>query len=44
MGKATTLSNLDTKEFSVQGIGSFTSISGDTQISKAIITVTENND
>jgi len=43
-GNATTLSNLDTDEFSVQGIGSMTSISGDVTPASVTITVTENND
>ena len=40
-GDTTTLSNLDSEEFSVQGIGQFASISGDTAVSgySAIITV-----
>ena len=44
MGTNTSLSNLDTKEFSVQGIGSYSSISGDTTVSDITITVIENND
>ena len=43
-GNATTLSNLDTDEFSVQCIGSMTSISGDVTPASVTITVTENND
>ena len=43
-GDATTLSNLDTKEFSVQGIGRQKSIDGDTTTPQVVITITENND
>ena len=43
-GDATTLTNLDTKEFSVQGIGRQASISGDTSVATVTITITENND
>ena len=43
-GTETTLNNLDTKEFSVQGIGTLASISGDVTPASVTITVTENND
>ena len=43
-GTETTLDNLDTKEFSVQGIGTLASISGDVTPASITITVTENND
>ena len=43
-GTATTLSNLDTSEFSVQGIGQLNAISGDTAPTQITITVVENND
>jgi len=43
-GTETTLRNLDTKEFSVQGIGRLASISGDVTPASVTITVTENND
>jgi hypothetical protein len=43
-GTATTLSNLDTKEFSVQGIGNLVSLSGDVAPANITIKVTENND
>ena len=43
-GDATTLSNLDTKEFNVQGIGSGVTITNDTGPSEVIITIKENND
>ena len=43
-GTATTLSNIDTDEFSVQGIGNMTSISGDVTPTNVTITVIENND
>ena len=43
-GTATTLSNLDTKEFSVQGIGNLVSLSGDVSPANITIKVTENND
>lgn len=43
-GTETTLDNLDTKEFSVQGIGTLASISGDVTPASVTITVTENND
>ena len=42
-GDATTLPNLDTQEFSVQGIGDQLSMSGDTQ-ANVIITIEENAD
>ena len=43
-GTATTLSNIDTSEFSVQGIGQAGSVSGDTVPSQVTITIVENND
>ena len=43
-GTATTLSNLDTSEFTVQGIGQLNTISGDTTPTQITITVVENND
>lgn len=43
-GDATTLANLDTEEFSVQGIGNLSSISGDVTPTQVTITVKENND
>ena len=43
-GTATTLSNLDTSEFTVQGIGQLNAISGDTAPTQITITVVENND
>lgn len=42
-GNGTTLSNLDTKEFSVQGLGSAT-ISNDTGRTEYTLTIQENND
>ena len=38
-GEATTLENLDSKEFNVQGIGQLTTISGDTALSDRTVTV-----
>ncbi len=38
-GEATTLANLDSKEFNVQGIGQLTAISGDTALSDKTVTV-----
>jgi hypothetical protein len=38
-GEATTLENLDSKEFNVQGIGQLTAISGDTALSDKTVTV-----
>ena len=38
-GDATTLANLDSKEFNVQGIGQLTAISGDTALSDKTVTV-----
>ena len=44
-GTATTLSNLDTNEFSVQGIGTATNVaSGDGYSQTVILTINENND
>ncbi len=43
-GTATTLDNIDTEEFSVQGIGNMTSISGDVAPANITITLKENND
>ena len=44
-GTATTLSNLDTNEFSVQGIGTATNVaSGDGYSQAVILTINENND
>ena len=43
-GTATTLDNIDTEEFSVQGIGNMASISGDVAPANITITLTENND
>ena len=43
-GTATTLSNIDTEEFSVQGIGNLSSISGDVAPANITITLKENND
>jgi len=43
-GTGTTLSNLDTKEFSVQGIGNLSSISGDVAPANITITLKENDD
>ena len=43
-GTATTLSNIDTEEFSVQGIGNLVSLSGDVTPANITIKVTENND
>ena len=42
-GDATTLSNLDTREFSVQGIGQIASTTTNTP-DKVTITIVENND
>ena len=42
--RATTLDNIDTEEFSVQGIGNMTSISGDVAPANITITLKENND
>ena len=39
-GDATTLTNLDSEEFSVQGVGQFSSISGDTAIGGFDVTLT----
>lgn len=38
-GEATTLENLDSREFNVQGIGQLTAISGDTALSDKTVTV-----
>ena len=43
-GTATTLDNIDTEEFSVQGIGNMASISGDVAPANITITLKENND
>ena len=43
-GTATNLSNVDTSEFTVQGIGQMNAISGDITPSKVTITFVENND
>ena len=41
-GEATTLENLDSREFNVQGIGQLTAISGDTALSDKTVTVSLN--
>ena len=43
-GLPTTMSNLDTREFSVQGIGVQKASSGDTTPQNVTITIVENND
>ena len=44
-GTATTLSNLDTNEFSVQGIGTATNVSsGGGYNQTVVLTINENND
>ena len=42
-GDTTTLTNLDSKEFSVQGIGTYASLGGDTTPSEKNVTITINN-